>query len=167
MQTDIIQKKVEETVLSSYEAMYRLAYTYVRSEADALDIVQESVYKAIKHASSVKEEAHIKTWLWRIVMNTALDFIRKNSKEVVTDTFYESGQEDSYRDFDTLNALNTLTEQEKTVVVLRFFEEQKLHEIAEILNENTNTVKTILYRSLKKLKLILEPKPAEGVQRYE
>ena len=167
MRTDNIQKKVEETVLSSYEAMYRLAYTYARNEADALDIVQESVYKAIKHASSVKEETYIKTWLWRIVMNTALDFIRKNNKEIATDTFYEGGQEDSYPDFDTLNALNTVTEKEKTVVVLRFFEEQKLHEIAEILDENTNTVKTILYRSLKKLKLILQPEAAEGAQRYE
>lgn len=100
-------------------------------------------------------------------MNTALDFIRKNNKEIATDTFYEGGQEDSYPDFDTLNALNKLTEKEKTVVVLRFFEEQKLHEIAEILDENTNTVKTILYRSLKKLKLILQPEAAEGAQRYE
>lgn len=167
MQTDIIQKKVEETVLSSYEAMYRLAYTYARNEADALDIVQESVYKAIKHASSVKEEMYIKTWLWRIVMNTALDFIRKSKKEIASDTFYEDGKEDSYQDFDTLDALNTLTEKEKTIVVLRFFEELKLNEIAEILNENPNTVKTILYRSLKKLKRKLEPQPTEGAQKYE
>ena len=167
MRTDNIQKKVEETVLNSYEAMYRLAYTYVRSEADALDIVQESVYKAIKHSSSVKKEAYIKTWLWRIVMNTALDFIRKSKKEIASDTFYEDGKEDSYQDFDTLDALNILTEKEKTVVALRFFEELKLNEIAEILNENPNTVKTILYRSLKKLKRKLEPQPTEGAQKYE
>ena len=78
MRAEALQKKVEETVLDSYEAMYRLAYTYVRNEEDALDIVQESVYKAIKHSASVKQESYIKTWLWRIVMNTALDFIRKN-----------------------------------------------------------------------------------------
>ena len=100
MRAEALQKKVEETVLSSYEAMYRLAYTYVRSEADALDIVQESVYKAIKHSSSVKKEAYIKTWLWRIVMNTALDFIRKSKKEIASDTFYEDGKEDSYQSQD-------------------------------------------------------------------
>ena len=54
MRAEALQKKVEEMVLDSYEAMYRLAYTYVRNEEDALDIVQESVYKAIKHSSSVK-----------------------------------------------------------------------------------------------------------------
>ena len=100
-------------------------------------------------------------------MNTALDFIRKSKKEIASDTFYEDGKEDSYQDFDTLDALNTLTEKEKTIVVLRFFEELKLNEIAEILNENPNTVKTILYRSLKKLKRKLEPQPTEGAQKYE
>lgn len=157
MRTDIIQKKVEETVLSSYEAMYRLAYAYVRNEADALDIVQESSYKAIKNASGVKREAHIKTWLWRIVMNTALDFIRKNQREIAVESFYENGKEDCYPDFDMLQALQILTQQEKTVVALRFFEDLKLKEIAAVLGENTNTVKTILYRSLRKLKAVLEP----------
>lgn len=163
MRKEALQKKVEETVLDSYEAMYRLAYTYVRCEEDALDIVQESVYKAIKYSASIKQEAYIKTWLWRIVMNTALDFIRKNQKEIAVETFLENGSEDSYQDFDTIEALKVLTEKEKTVVVLRFFEDQKISEIAKVLNENTNTIKTILYRSLRKLKLKL----TEGEPSYE
>ena len=70
MNADALQKKVEEQILDSYEAMYRLAYTYVRNEEDALDIVQESVYKAIRYSGRVQKEAYIHTWLWRIVMNT-------------------------------------------------------------------------------------------------
>ena len=163
MRKEALQKKIEETVLDSYEAMYRLAYTYVRREEDALDIVQESAYKAIKHAACVKQEAYIKTWLWRIVMNTAIDFIRKNQKEIAVDAFYEDVREDSYQDFDTIEALEVLTEKEKAVVVLRFFEDQKISEIAKVLHENTNTVKTILYRSLKKLRLKL----TEGEPEYE
>ena len=96
-------------------------------------------------------------------MNTALDFIRKNQKEIAVEAFYENGKEDSYQDFDTLEALKVLTEKEKAVVVLRFFEDQKLSEIAGVLNENTNTVKTILYRSLRKMKLKL----TEGELSYE
>ena len=49
MNADALQKKVEEQILDSYEAMYRLAYTYVRNEEDALDIVQESVYLSLIH----------------------------------------------------------------------------------------------------------------------
>ena len=96
-------------------------------------------------------------------MNTAVDFIRKNQKEVAVEEFYENGQEDTYRDFDTLDALKVLDEKEKTVVVLRYFEDQKLSEIAKTMNENPNTVKTILYRSLRKLKVEL----AEGELLYE
>lgn len=163
MKTELLQKRVEEQILDSYEGMYRLAYTYVRNEEDALDIVQESAYRAIKHSAAVKKEGYIKTWLWRIVMNTAVDFIRRNRRETATDMVLETGQEDIYQDFDTLEALKILDEKERAVVVLRFFEEQKLTEIAEVLNENVNTVKTILYRSLRKLKIEL----TEGELFYE
>ena len=160
MNADALQKKVEEQILDSYEAMYRLAYTYVRNEEDALDIVQESVYKAIKYSGRVRQEAHIRTWLWRIVMNTAVDFIRKSSREIATD----ETQETSALDTESERAIQAaLDEREKTVVVLRFFEDQKLDDIAKIMNENTSTIKTVLYRSLKKLKVRL----TEGEILYE
>ncbi len=163
MNADALQKKVEEQILDSYEGMYRLAYTYVRNEEDALDIVQESVYKAIRYSGRVKQEEFIHTWLWRIVMNTAIDFIRKNHREVAVDETYETGKEDVYQDFDTLEALKVLDERERTIVVLRYFEDQKLEDIAKILNENISTVKTVLYRSLKKLRIRL----TEGEMLYE
>lgn len=163
MKSDGLQKKVEEQILDSYEELYRLAYTYVRNEEDALDIVQESVYKAIKYAGKVREEAHIRTWLWRIAMNTAVDYIRKNHREVAVEEVYETGQEDVYQDFDTLDALKILDEKEKAVIVLRFFQDQKLGDIAKMMNENLSTVKTILYRSLKKLRVEL----TEGETLYE
>ena len=147
MNTPSLQQKVEDQILDSYEAMYRLAYTYVRNEEDALDIVQESVYKAIKNASKVQQESYIRS--------------RKNETEL--DAAGETGKEDTYQDFDTLEALKILDEREKAVVILRFFEDQKLDDIARILHENTNTVKSILYRSLKKLRVQL----TEGELRYE
>ena len=157
------ERTMEDQILDSYEAMYRLAYTYVRNEEDALDIVQESVYKAIKNASKVQQESYIRTWLWRIVMNTAVDYIRSRKNETELDAAGETGKEDTYQDFDTLEALKILDEREKAVVILRFFEDQKLDDIARILHENTNTVKSILYRSLKKLRVQL----TEGELRYE
>lgn len=143
--------------------MYRLAYSYVRNEEDALDIVQESVYKAIKNAGKVQQEAYIRTWIWRIVMNTAVDLIRSRKNETGLEEAGETGKEDTYQDFDTLEALKILEPREKAVIVLRFFEDQKLEDIARTLQENTNTVKTILYRSLKKLRVEL----TEGELLYE
>ena len=163
MKTVSLQQKVEDQILDNYEAMYRLAYSYVRNEEDALDIVQESVYKAIKNAGKVQQEAYIRTWLWRIVMNTAVDLIRSRKNETGLEEAGETGKEDTYQDFDTLEALNILEPREKAVIVLRFFEDQKLEDIARTLQENTNTVKTILYRSLKKLRMEL----TEGELLYE
>ena len=68
-----ISKAVEQEILASYEKLYRLAFSYVKNEQDAMDVVQESVYKAMKNASQIKEKKYIKTWLWRIVINTAVD----------------------------------------------------------------------------------------------
>ena len=163
MKTASLQQKVEDQILDNYEAMYRLAYSYVRNEEDALDIVQESVYKAIKNAGKVQQEAYIRTWLWRIVMNTAVDLIRSRKNETGLEEVGETGKEDTYQDFDTLEALKILEPREKAVIVLRFFEDQKLEDIARTLQENTNTVKTILYRSLKKLRVEL----TEGELLYE
>lgn len=151
-----IAAQVEELILASYESMYRLAYSYVRNQDDAMDIVQESAYKAIKSVGLVRRPEHLKTWLWRIVINVSLDFLRKNKNELACQEFSEPAAEDTYTDFDTLEALKVLDERERTVIILRFFEDRKIQEIADILNLNSNTIKSILYRSLKKLKAELQ-----------
>lgn len=154
-----IRELVEEKLLSSYESMYRIAYTYVRDADDALDIVQDSAYKAIKYADSVKSDEYIETWIFKIVINSAIDFMRKNKREMLTgipEEFSNAGTTDHYRDFDTLRALDVLNKKERTVILLRFFEDKKLEEIAHIIKSNLNTTKSILYRSLKKLKNELE-----------
>lgn len=56
---------------------------------------------------------------------------------------------------DIRRALDSLPGQDKAVVILRFFEDRKLEEIAEILDENISTVKSRLYRSMKKLRSAL------------
>ena len=163
MKTVSLQQKVEDQILDNYEAMYRLAYSYVRNEEDALDNVQESVYKAIKNAGKEPQEAYIRTWICPIVMNTAVDLIRSRKNETGLEEAGETGKEDTYQDFDTLEALKILEPREKAVIVLRFFDDLKLYDIARTLQENTNTVKTILYRSLKNLRLEL----TEGELLYE
>ena len=164
---------VEEELLSSYDSLYRLAYSYVKNEPDAMDIVQESAYKAIKHASSLKEKSHARTWIWRIAINTSLEFLRRRQQEIPASMPQEQGKEDKYCDFDTLSALDILNEKERAVIILRYFEDRKLQEIAHALEENLNTPKSILYRSLKKLKAKLtegetshEPYPPKKLPKY-
>lgn len=64
--------------------------------------------------------------------------------------------EDHYANFDLKSAMDKLPAQYKTLIVLRYFEDLKIKDIAEILDENINTVKTRLYRALDFLKIELE-----------
>ena len=149
------QQQVESQLLASYESLYRLAYTYVKNPDDAMDVGQESAFKAISRSADVRSPAAIRGWLCRIVVNTAMDVLRARSRQADAEHIPETGQEDVYQDTDLMQALDLLDERERTVIVLRFFQELKLQEIAQVTGENVNTVKTILYRSLKKLKLEL------------
>lgn len=155
MNTPKMQQLVEQELLASYDSLYRLAFTYVKNESDAMDIVQESAYKAIRNAASVKNKAFIKTWLWRIAINTSIEFLRDKQREYSCEIPQEYGREDVYLDFDTMEALNVLNDKERAAVVLRYFEELKLQEIADALEENLSTTKSLLYRSLKKMKIKL------------
>ena len=62
---------MERALTEGYEKYYRLAYSYVHNEADALDIVQEAAYKAILKSDSLKEPQYVETWVYRIVINEA------------------------------------------------------------------------------------------------
>ena len=62
---------------------------------------------------------------------------------------------DDYEDIDLQRALDSLPEQDKAIITMKYFEDKKLDEIADILNENISTVKSRLYRSMKKLQVRL------------
>lgn len=151
-----IELLVEQALMKDYTKLYRLAYQYVRNENDALDIVQESAYKAVKNCSRLQSPQYVSTWLYRIVVNEALSFLRKKRPEQVQWGEWDGETEDRYVDLDLQCALMQLPEEEKTIVLLRFFEGLSFQQIAEILDENINTVKSRLYRSLQKLKQMLE-----------
>ena len=146
----------ERILTDNYEKYYRLAYSYMRNEDDALDVVQESAYRAIRDCGKVKNKDYLSTWIYRIVVNTALDLLRKKKKETLTEELPEIPGEDQYQETELRTILNQLDHKSKTIIILRYFEDLKLEDIADILGDNLNTVKARLYRSLKKLRLNLE-----------
>lgn len=152
--TEVIEKReaVEEVLLIYYERLYRLALRYVKNEADALDVVQESAYKAVKEAEQITDLAAAKTWVYRIVVNTALSLLRKNQRLTSLTEVTEPAADARYHDADLERAVSDLNEAQKTVLRLRFFEDLKLEEIAAVTGEKTATVKSRLYRTLSELK---------------
>lgn len=150
------ERIVEEILLRDYDKYYRLAYSYVKNEMDAGDIVQNGAYQAIRKAHTLREEVYAATWIYRIMLNEIFKKYQEKSTEDIDQMAEVIGQEDSYENVDLKRALNNLSKEDKAVVELKYFEEMKLSEIAEVLGENLSTIKSRLYRSLKKLKLELE-----------
>lgn len=153
---------VENHIIEHQNDYYRLAFSYVKNKENALDIIQDSIFKALKSIDKLEETNYIRTWFYRIVINTSLDFIRKHGRmQTMDDDILHSllpEQHDLEKDYDLYEALDHLKEPYKTIIVLRYFEDLKIDEIAEIQHENTNTIKTRLYAALKKLRVNMEKK---------
>lgn len=143
-------------ITESRDSAYRLAYSYVRNREDALDIIQDSICKALSSAKSLDNPTALRAWFYRIVVNTALDFLRKHRRHMYVEADSLEAATDRYEDFDLRNAIASLSTVNQTVIILRFYENLTLDEIAAVLNENVNTIKTRLYSSLKKLRIELE-----------
>lgn len=155
---------------------YRLAYSYVKEEQAALDVVQNAVLKALEHVQDLRNRAYMGTWLYRIVMNESISYLRRNAREMPCGEQILSGaaqEEQLERDAQYGNperiltqkpeelyaAILSLPEGMQTVIKLYYFEELTMPEIAEITGINLSTVKYRLYQGLQKLKLTMK----EGV----
>ena len=157
------EKLIEKIILEKYNSYYRMALSFTHNEADAEDIVQEGAYRAIKNARELKNPEYAGTWIYRIMMNEIYRSVQKNQPDSLDAMDYQGeGRTDTYENTDLQRILDSLDSKDKAVVQLRYFEEMKFREIAEILDENENTVKSRLYRSLRKLRQDME---AEGYDR--
>lgn len=140
-----------------YEAeVYRMAYIYVKNKEDALDVMQEVAYQSFKKIHTLKEPQYFKTWLMKIAINCALNVTNKNKKVVHLRPDYEdfigSYDEDVSLSLSLQNLLDSLTEDEKSVVLLRFYQDYSFKEISELLHIPLGTAKSVLYRALNRLR---------------
>ena len=149
-----------ELVNERKEQMYRTAFTYVKNKEDALDIVSETVYKAFLSIKKLKEPRFFNTWITRILINCSLDYIKKNKKVVSFEEYSiaDEGIEDKNKEevIDLHNALGQLNESCKTVVVLKYFQDLTLSEVAEVLQCPIGTIKTNLHKALNQLRINLK-----------
>lgn len=155
----MFKKDLEEIVhtrlVENYDKYYRLAFSYVHNEDDAQDIVQEGAYKAIFRSKSIKKEEYIDTWIYRIMINEALQFLRRQKREIAAEIDGNLSTLDTYENLDLKKAIEELEPLDRTIIILRYFEDMQIGKIADIMELNVNTVKSHLYRSMEKMKLSL------------
>ncbi|MGP4062941.1 sigma-70 family RNA polymerase sigma factor [Halobacillus sp. H74] len=136
--------------------IYRMAYVYVKNKEDALDIVQEVAYQSFNKICTLKKAEYFKSWLMKITINCSINLVNKNKKVVPLepkfDEFISSGNEDIPLKLSLKDLIEALKEDEKSVVLLKFYHDHTFKEIAEILEIPLGTAKSVLYRALKKLR---------------
>lgn len=151
------EKVIEKIICDKYNSYYRMAYSHVQNASDAEDIVQEGAYRAMKNSASLKQIQYAETWVYRIMLNEMYRHMSKNKTVGMDDYILEGLEtEDHYENIDLKRALEQLQETDRVIIQLKYFEDRKLEEIAEILELNVSTVKSRLYRGLRKLKVDLE-----------
>jgi RNA polymerase sigma-70 factor (ECF subfamily) len=160
----------EQLVGLYHEDIFRMAYYRTRSRMDAEDLTQEIFMRAFKNLRRLKHAARFRGWLYSIALNQVRDFHRKRRFAILNFTFFRqpdsAEQNGESADFpDALiglekeefwkqvgSFLDTLPRMEREVFILRFMDELGIREISEALKKNESTIKTHLYRSLKKFR---------------
>lgn len=158
------------------QRLFRAAWSVVRNESDAEEVVQEAYLKAFGKMASFTGKSSLSTWLTRIVLNTALDRLRMAQRRKTDLISQDVAVLDAYRESHSLalsspehalmrqelavslqHAIGQLKEEYRSVFVLRDLEGMSVEETAQALSLSTDVVKTRLSRARKKLRELLQP----------
>ncbi|MTI80095.1 MAG: sigma-70 family RNA polymerase sigma factor [Firmicutes bacterium] len=134
--------------------LYRTAYGMLGNEHDAADAVQETLLKAYRDLNKLRNPQQFKSWFYRILVNRCIDIMRQRQRTTPVEEVWipDTVENNVEASMDISQAVSKLDEEHRAVVVLRFFQDMKVNDIALVLNCPVGTVKSRLYRALKKLK---------------
>lgn len=164
-----------ETLINRYQKMaFNVAYRILGNEEDAKDMTQEALIKVFRNLKSFRMDSSFSTWLYRIVMNTCKDHLRKNKVKVISmDQSYDVGDGEVQMEFEdeglkpdellvsketqseVQEALMEVSEKNRIVVVLRDIKGFSYSEISDIVNIPIGTIKSRISRGRNELKSIL------------
>lgn len=164
----------EKLIESHQKRAYNIALRILKNPDDAMDISQEAFIKVFKSIKSFKFQSSFSTWLYRIISNTCIDFLRKNKNEVYSiDNPIQTDEGNIKRQFEDQgntteemfnkkmtkelvhNAIDELEDQHRVIVILRDIEGFSYSEIADILGCTLGTVKSRISRARDNLKNII------------
>lgn len=138
------------------EYLYRVAFMYMKNQYDALEVVHETVYKAFISINGLKKPEYFRTWITRMLINTAIDSIKKRERHMAIEDIQRCEEyileTNSDISLDLRKELDELKDDYKNVITMKYLQDMKVREIAKAIGKSENTVKTNLRRGLKILK---------------
>src|ERR1700677_2942916 len=154
-------------IVDAYSTLlFRVAYSVLRSRAEAEDVVQDSFIRVLEHRLSLETVRDLRVWLIRIAWNLALDRKRRKRPEQLDETFAKSlagttmpadtAMEEAQRFQSVLREIERLPKGERHVLLLSAIEELGTGEIAAVLGRSESAVRALLSRARARLRQRLE-----------
>ena len=148
------EKYITDAVNKFSDTVFRVAYQYTGNRADAEDILQD-VFLKLLVAFQTGDDNRLKAWLIRVTINRSKDFLRAKKRR--RETFNDYSQPEVRESYDEVfEALSKLSERDRTVLYLHYYEGYTAKEIAEIVGDGERAVTKRIGRARIKLKDFLE-----------
>jgi RNA polymerase sigma-70 factor (ECF subfamily) len=143
-----------------YDKVFAIARGVLLDAEEAADTVQEVFTLVHRHLYRFDRRARFSTWLFRIAVNRSIQDSRKRRRRPLTVELMEIAQSESAEQRQTdprvSVAISKLRPDDRALILLYYWEELSLQEIAETLNTNVNATKTRLYRAREKFRSLFE-----------
>jgi RNA polymerase sigma-70 factor (ECF subfamily) len=156
--------------------LYRAAFRLTGSEADAEDVVQETLLRAYSRLDQFEERSALRSWLYRMAVNGAYDVLRARRRRESAWPVKVDADGDEAEPFEpetedpgpdrlafasevrarVRGAMDRMSAQERAAFVMRHLEGQSLKEIGDVLGQSENATKQSLFRAVRKLRTVLE-----------
>ncbi len=137
--------------------LLKIALSYLRNEEEALEALQEVTFRAYQSIKKVKQPEYFSTWLIRIMLNYCHDQHKKKKKVTYTNLDENISEIVDYSNGLVIEeALQKIDSDCREVIVLKYYHDLRIKDIAEILEKPESTIKTWLYKGLGALRQQLD-----------
>ena len=156
-----------ELYATTYNHIYNYSRHYLRDAYMAQDAVQETYISALKNINNLKDPSLFVAWLNQIAFHVCYDMTRKNRPDTVNPELLELVLDEHYEDKEELEAVkeavSSLPFLEQQVIVMRFYNEMKLEDIAAALSCSRSSVKRYILSGKKRLEAMLGKEGSKNV----
>jgi RNA polymerase sigma factor (sigma-70 family) len=159
---------------------YNLAFRICCNHEEAEEIAQDSFLKAYRALGSFKKESSFSTWLYRIVYNTAISYVRLKKREVLSLEDFpadatdfigtgasEEEAETEYRRSLLNFAFQKISEEDRSLITLHYYEEMSTEEISDVTGISKSNIKVRLFRARQKMFQVIENAEKKRTIPYE
>ena len=138
-----------DDIIQCYQNMvYRIAFTYCKNNFDADDVAQEVFLRYLKYKKDFDNEEHLKAWLIRVTINVSKNHLRSAwFRKTVPISEHENLCVGEQTQPEIYQAVLSLPEKYRSVVLLYYYEDYSVSSIAEILRRTETAVQTQLHRA--------------------